>query len=426
MKNDNTAGKTAQRDGQKDENATAGIIISTMIYDVPKRRFNRHGTLMKKKSGLLIARWKVGDKTFYKSTGTHDPRKALQILDKYTAPYWQDEEEAMIKSLQNQIAILEGQRTKAKQEEIPLESLWEVYYDLRWARENAESREKDSTISLYKSGFGKMTEWMKRHGVRYASGITVELAERFLDSEKMGDSKNKGIGANAFNNRLVFLKRVWRDLMAKNKYMLVDAWSGFQKIKGVKNDSARRELTKDEIGKLLAATSGDADMRLFLLLGLYTGLRTSDNCNLKWANVDFESHALTNVKLIKTKNDVTIPLHPELEKALLAAKETATGEYVSESNRHFYNTGHMRDKVKALFDKCGIETSKRNDEGKLKIETGAHALRHTFASWAINKAKMSPLLVQQILGHKKLEMTMRYYHGDMDAMREGISKLKVA
>jgi integrase len=54
--------------------------------------------------------------------------------------------------------------------------------------------------------------------------------------------------------------------------------------------------------------------------------------------------------------------------------------------------------------------------------TRAHSLRHLFSSRA-QAAGVSPLLVQQMLGHTTLEMTRRYTHADVDDLRQALQKV---
>jgi integrase len=56
--------------------------------------------------------------------------------------------------------------------------------------------------------------------------------------------------------------------------------------------------------------------------------------------------------------------------------------------------------------------------------TRAHDLRHFFASRA-QEAGMNPLLVRDMLGHTTMEMTRRYTHFGLDAMREALGKLSM-
>ncbi len=54
--------------------------------------------------------------------------------------------------------------------------------------------------------------------------------------------------------------------------------------------------------------------------------------------------------------------------------------------------------------------------------TRVHDLRHLFASRA-QELGLNPLLVQEILGHKSLQMTQRYTHLGIEAKRTALQSL---
>jgi integrase len=56
--------------------------------------------------------------------------------------------------------------------------------------------------------------------------------------------------------------------------------------------------------------------------------------------------------------------------------------------------------------------------------TRAHDFRHLFARRA-QEAGMNPLLVQDMLGHATMDMTRRYTHFGLEAMREALGKLNI-
>ena len=57
------------------------------------------------------------------------------------------------------------------------------------------------------------------------------------------------------------------------------------------------------------------EWRTLVLLGYYTGARLSDCCKMEWKAVDLAEGALTYTQG-KTGKEVTIPLHPDLQRHL--------------------------------------------------------------------------------------------------------------
>ena len=55
--------------------------------------------------------------------------------------------------------------------------------------------------------------------------------------------------------------------------------------------------------------------------------------------------------------------------------------------------------------------------------TTPYAMRHTFASNAINNKDVNPAHVAKLLGHEDLTMLLRtYFHEDPEAMRKAVEK----
>jgi integrase len=52
-----------------------------------------------------------------------------------------------------------------------------------------------------------------------------------------------------------------------------------------------------------------------------------------------------------------------------------------------------------------------------------HDLRHTFATWYY-RATHDVVALQKILGHSKIEMTMRYVHETFEDMQAGVESLE--
>ena len=389
------------------DTALACGMIEGMNNTKRTRRANRTGCLIDKGPGrpYLAKYTNVDGKVCYKSTGETNRNRALAKLDELTRASREDTVEDMITMLEAQLAIL---RSKKLKPELAISEIWNTYEPTLW-----EKKLTDGTKRGYASALTGLSAWMARNGCRNVSDVDHERAERYLRELEAS------IGAVSFNNRLVLIKGTWRALAATGKWNLVaDVWEPFAKIKGVKHASKRRDLTDAEVRTILA--HADDDLRQLCVIMLYTGLRLGDACQLKQADVDMDKGVISTIP-IKTRRHgtrVTIPIHPALRAEL---ERMDDGEYVNARNAHAYQTGNMQDRMSALFEKSGIETS-IVENGKRKTITGAHAFRHTFISRAINSG-MDPLLVQQIVGHSSIDMTAHYTHIKTETIRKGIEGL---
>lgn len=161
-----------------------------------------------------------------------------------------------------------------------------------------------------------------------------------------------------------------------------------------------RFLSKDEANLLLQELS--LKSRLWhdiSLLALHTGLRAGEIFSLRPCHFDRINAALY---VFDTKsNNRTIPLNA----AALAVLEKicSNNDFIfKEHGKQIYQVSRIfRDAVKF----CDLN-NKINDRRQKVV---FHTLRHTFASWLVQSG--TPLVVvSQLLGHKTLQITMRYAH----------------
>jgi integrase len=173
-------------------------------------------------------------------------------------------------------------------------------------------------------------------------------------------------------------------------------------------------LTPGECKLLLQHSSGVIGE--MVLTALRTGMRQGEIKGLQWSSVDWLNRSLTvrhtysdrtkSLGSPKGNRERHIPLDVDLED-ILSARKLATGYvFVDELGRPF---DHYRLSA-ALAKVC-------NRAGVRKI--GWHTLRHTFASQlAMNGTPLN--IVQTLLGHASIEMTMRYAHVAPSALRTAI------
>lgn len=173
-------------------------------------------------------------------------------------------------------------------------------------------------------------------------------------------------------------------------------------IRSVKNPRVKNErlryLTKDEIDRLLNACRS-LDPRAehlypIVLMALHTGMRRGEILNLKWSGVDLENKQIV---LTDTKNKETrvIPLTNTLAETLREIRregdtyvfQNADGKPFRDVKRSFHTA----------LKRAGISDFRFHD------------LRHTAASHMV-MAGVDIFTVQEILGHKSIEMTRRYSH----------------
>jgi integrase len=181
--------------------------------------------------------------------------------------------------------------------------------------------------------------------------------------------------------------------------------------------------TDDEIARFLRAARDDDDLTFALYAtAVYTGMRAGELAGLRWDDVDFDRRLITVQRSFAgpTKaGDVRhVPILDPLLPILRAWRlrcpialvfPNAVGEMHDPSARIFQERLHV------VLRAAGLPDSVR--AGKTRPYIRFHDLRHTFASqWVLKGGDLFKL--QKILGHKSVQMTMRYAHLQPAAFRE--------
>ena len=210
----------------------------------------------------------------------------------------------------------------------------------------------------------------------------------------------------------------------------------------------RIPLTDEQVEKLLQATKG-LPPYLFVMLGLYAGLRREEILALKWDSVylDLDAPYLTVRRAWHTENNRpviltelktnaakrSIPLPPRLLEALKEAKESSTSDYViaNKDGQPLTYTQFKRlwtyittrtakpRKAKKLVGGKYVKYTiypvlgeKARNNGKvvysLDFEVTPHQLRHTYITNLIY-ASVDPKTVQYLAGHENSKITMDIY-----------------
>src|SRR4029453_3337281 len=128
-------------------------------------------------------------------------------------------------------------------------------------------------------------------------------------------------------------------------------------------------LTPEEANRLLAAAreSRNADLADLIELSLFTGLRQSEALQLTWDRVD-RSRGVLLLEVTKSGRRRQVPLNEAADAVLARRGPNEGGPVFGSSNWDRYRTAWER-------------TAKRAKLADLHW----HDLRHTFASWAVQR-----------------------------------------
>ena len=219
------------------------------------------------------------------------------------------------------------------------------------------------------------------------------------DIESYKEERSKNLKPASVNRDLACLRHMLNKAIQWG-YLLSNPMKG---IKLLKEPPGRlRFLSEEEIKRLLQELP--AGSKLIILVAMYTGMRRSEILNLNWSNVDLKNRILV-VEKTKTNERRIIPINDSLFSQLqeLSAKK----------------------KSEVVFAECRTNL-RRNFTDALKRanvrDFRFHDLRHTFASYLVMSGA-SIKVVQQLLGHKDLKMTMRYSNLSNEHLQEAVGKL---
>jgi len=188
-----------------------------------------------------------------------------------------------------------------------------------------------------------------------------------------------------------------------------DKFNGINPVKGIKffkEQPRLRFLEKEEISKLLS--NCNKHLKSIVTVALNTGMRKGEILNLKWNDIDFKRGI---IHLYHTKNGEKreIPMNEQVRNMIVAVKKHPKSAYI------FCNPAGKPycDIRKSFFTAC-------KESGIINFRF--HDLRHTFASQLVMSG-VDLNTVRELLGHKSLDMTLRYSHLSADHKKRAVDTL---
>ncbi len=301
---------------------------------------------------------------------------------------------------------------------------------LKVKKEKEEQEERELLENIrFRELADRFIEWGKRNkgDWRHDRGrfdnlilpIIGDLRLKDIQPTHIEQIKNACIdkGFSAANTRH-YLQTVRATFNHAIKNDLFDGKNPTSNIKFPRKDNRRmRFLSYQEAQDLLNALKKKSqDMHDIALLSLHTGLRLGECFDLCWYNIDWENEI---IHVVDTKNDTSRPafITPAVREMLLRRRKiidntlafpSRDGDRFKKLSHSFYNT------IEEMGWNTGIEDSRQ--------KVVFHTLRHTFASWLAMQGE-SLLTIKELLGHKSIEMTLRYSHLMSDQKKEAVSKL---
>ena len=281
-----------------------------------------------------------------------------------------------------QAEILEGRFSLLKKQ-APSLVVWSEKYLESVQHANTRRRYACSRVALI-SFFGEQTQ------LGHISSARIDEFIRTRREEK--------VKAATINRDLRFLAQILKQA-ERERYI---ARSPFDLNRFFQNESKERRkphiLTEPEESKLLAVAS--PRLRLLIVLGTDSGMRTGEMLALKWEDIDFATGVI-QVRRSKTQSGIrAIPVSSRCRTELMKWRSLVGPEFSDWIFAHFENRRHplLRAGRKAwanALKKAGIPFFP------------IYNLRHTFAS-RMTAAGVSAITIAQMLGHSSSQIVPRY------------------
>jgi site-specific recombinase XerD len=254
-----------------------------------------------------------------------------------------------------------------------------------WLRANRKAHTADSYAEC-------LDRLAKTFESKRLGQITTAELERYKESRLTGER-----GKVSVNRELAVLSSMFNRCRT---WGFVEGENPATKATRFKESRGRiRFLEWDEEARLLAAATEPP--RTIILLGTDAGLRIeAEALTLPWSGIDFRRDLVTvGAGYAKNSEQRSIPMTPRLKEALVAHRFRQGKQDLAQPvfvNRR----GDPLRSIRNIFDAARVAA-------KLGDDVTPHVCRHTFASRLV-MAGADIRTVQELIGHKRIEMTMRY------------------
>ncbi|MDU5487200.1 MAG: tyrosine-type recombinase/integrase [Serratia liquefaciens] len=263
--------------------------------------------------------------------------------------------------------------------------------------------------------------WYSAHGITLKDGLKRQLAmhhafdcmgeplardfdaqifsryrEKRLKGQHARSNRVKEVSPRTLNLELAYFRAVFNELSRLGE------WKGENPLKNVRpfrtEEMEMAWLTHDQITSLLSECKRHehADLETVVKICLATGARWSEAEGLRKSQLSKYKITYINTKGRKNR---TVPISPELYDSLPTKNKEQSG----------------------LFTNCYGAFRSALERTDIELPAGqlTHVLRHTFAShFMMNGGNI--LVLQRVLGHTDIKMTMRYAHFAPDHLEDAV------
>ena len=272
----------------------------------------------------------------------------------------------------------------------------------------SQSTDRESTIP-YSKFYEQYLEWCHGRNAAYdAKKYFLKMLPEWFKSKPLNQIGMKEVEllqsyflkqdyAKATCNKYISILKASMTKACDWQFISEQRLKSIRAVKLLRGENKRlRYLSIEEIQRLLQAC--DSHLYPIVFMALHTGMRKGEILSLRWKQVDLRNNLIL---LEKTKNYERreIPINRPLKELLLKlhSNRRLDTDYVFVNPKTGKRYTHFKHSFQSACRRAGIE------------DFHFHDLRHTFASHLV-MAGVDLKTVQELLGHKTLNMTLRYSH----------------
>lgn len=298
--------------------------------------------------------------------------------------------------------LAEGRYLDVKPDtKVTLEELCQKYADI-YKNQRSFNRSKRSHLENFKAYFGRsrLISTIGRHDI---VSYFAYLQEKPVSLSKTGRIVKRRSPA-AVNREMSCLRHLFSEAVSWGM-LEKSPFSGGKSLRLKENNARLRFLTDAEIKRLLDACPDH--LRPIVACAVLTGMRRGEILGLCWDQI---RNGFIYLQKTKTNEARQIPISEPLARLLeeLRAKAGSSKHVFTYQGRAIVD--NFKHSFRTALEKAGIS------------DLHFHDLRHTFASQVLLHGGTLKD-VQELLGHKKIEMTMRYAHLTQESKRAAVNLL---
>jgi len=359
-----------------------------------------------KYEGVWINELKNGDISYYINFRDSQGKPVKIQVGKKTAVSDFTVKDAYAKLIETKYKLHHDEEPVIKNRQVSkirFDDLWQEFF--KYAKVNKKSWKMDEQNynKHIKSVFGNKN-------IKSLSSLNFERFKQELFE--------KGLKPQTVKHQLTLIRTIFNYAIKHEivKNYINPLSDGKVKMPDVDNER-QAYLTKKEAKKILKILKSTHKLTYHLtVLLLFTGARfseitgaasqknkTGESTPLKWSDINFNNQSIY-FKKTKNGNDRHIAINDVLLKTLHYLQKTKVNENVITNSAK----GIILRMPKYFLDAVELIIP-GNGERENKYKITAHTLRHTHASWLAEEG-LDILQIKEQLGHKNIEMTMRYAH----------------